>query len=104
MKGGTNGGKGGTLDRGQGLQRSVLNGAASEYLMCARRDLILDTESYYGGLKLAEQTQRGIRLYHRSVDESPDQERPRQNLTSITRPSKVGSMLSASPSMSRNIV
>ena len=40
-------------DKGFG---DVLNGAAIEYLMCARRDLILDTESYYGGLQLAKDT------------------------------------------------
>jgi len=34
----------------------VLNGAGSEYLMCVRRDLILDTESYYPDLKLARET------------------------------------------------
>jgi hypothetical protein len=34
----------------------VLNGAGIEYLMCARRDLILDTESYYPDLQLASDT------------------------------------------------
>jgi hypothetical protein len=40
----TNGGKGFT---------EMLNGGATEYLMCARRTMILDTESYYGDLRLA---------------------------------------------------
>jgi hypothetical protein len=34
----------------------ALNGAATEYLMSARRDLILETESYYPDLKLASAT------------------------------------------------
>jgi len=38
----------------------VLDGAATEYLMCERRDLILDTESYYERLKMAKTT----RWYH----------------------------------------
>ena len=42
---GTRGGKGYT---------EMLNGATAEYLMCARRELILITESYYEGLQLAQ--------------------------------------------------
>jgi hypothetical protein len=34
----------------------VINGAATEYLMCARRELILDTESYYDDLSSAKAT------------------------------------------------
>jgi hypothetical protein len=44
-----------TSHSGKGFD-DVINGAASEYLMCARRDLILDTESYYGCLQLALDT------------------------------------------------
>jgi hypothetical protein len=41
---GTRGGKG---------YAEMLNGGTAEYLMCARRELILMTESYYEGLQLA---------------------------------------------------
>jgi len=34
----------------------ILNGTATEYLIWVRRNLILDTESYYGCLKLADET------------------------------------------------
>jgi hypothetical protein len=44
---GTNGAKG---------YSDMLNGAATEYLMCTRRELILDTESYYERLEMAKAT------------------------------------------------
>lgn len=47
------GGRGTSGAKGYG---DILNGAASEYLMCARRNLILDTESYYGRLRFARDT------------------------------------------------
>lgn len=46
--------KGGSGTRGAKGYTEVLNGAAVEYLMCARRDLILVTESYYEDLQLAK--------------------------------------------------
>jgi len=46
--------KGGSGTSGAKGYTEVLNGAAVEYLMCARRELILVTESYYQGLQLAE--------------------------------------------------
>jgi len=49
--------KGGPRTGGDKGFSDMLNGAAAEYLLCARRNLILDTESYYGSLKLAEPTQ-----------------------------------------------
>jgi Clostripain family len=48
--------KGGTGTRGGKGYTDMLNGAATEYLMCARRSLILDTEGYYPGLLLAKDT------------------------------------------------
>ena len=47
--------KGGMLTGFKGYS-DMLNGAATEYLMCARRGLILDTESYYEGLQMASAT------------------------------------------------
>ena len=46
--------KGGELTHGVKGYSDMLNGAATEYLMCARRNLILDTENYYGRLKFAD--------------------------------------------------
>ena len=54
VKGGTLTGKGGTLT-GKGFSEA-LNGAEIEYMMSIRRELILDTESYYPRLKLHEET------------------------------------------------
>jgi hypothetical protein len=54
VKGGRDTGKGGR-DTGKGFS-AVLNQAASILLMCVRRQLIVDTESYYEGLKLAHDT------------------------------------------------
>ena len=48
--------KGGIGTRGAKGFSDALNGAAAEYLMCARRSLILDTEGYYGRLKMARDT------------------------------------------------
>jgi hypothetical protein len=48
--------KGGTGTRGGKGFTDMLNGAATEYLLCVRRGLILDTESYYEGLQLAKDT------------------------------------------------
>jgi hypothetical protein len=48
--------KGGELTRGAKGYSDMLNGAATEYMMCARRNLILDTESYYEHLLLAKET------------------------------------------------
>jgi len=48
--------KGGDRTHGGKGFGEAINGAATEYLMCARRSLILDTEKDYGGLKLAEDT------------------------------------------------
>jgi len=46
--------KGGPRTGGEKGFGDMLNGAATEYLLCARRNLILDTESYYGRLKFAD--------------------------------------------------
>jgi Clostripain family len=48
--------KGGELTHGAKGYGDMLNGAATEYLMCARRKLILDTESYYNDLELSKET------------------------------------------------
>jgi hypothetical protein len=48
--------KGGVLTHGGKGYSDILNGAATEYMMCARRNLILDTESYYERLLLAKET------------------------------------------------
>lgn len=45
--------KGGIQTVGKGFSEAI-NGAATEYLMCARRNLILNTESYYERLQLSE--------------------------------------------------
>jgi hypothetical protein len=46
--------KGGTGTRGGKGFSDMLNGAATEYVMCARRNLILDTENYYANLLLSK--------------------------------------------------
>jgi hypothetical protein len=48
--------KGGQPTHGGKGFSDILNGAATEYLLCARRELILVTESYYASLQMALDT------------------------------------------------
>jgi Clostripain family len=48
--------KGGQPTHGGKGFSDMLNGAAAEYLLCARRELILVTESYYASLQMSKDT------------------------------------------------
>jgi hypothetical protein len=113
------------LVKGEGETRGgkgfsdAINGAATEYLMFARRSLILETESYYKHLKLATDTQwysfitelwtdvlietapadldfhysaqqSWMNLRREPIRRTSTSKQPRQILPSIARPRKVG--------------